>query len=267
MRLSTVIVGAACVLLGALPWMSALAGPEKQPLRSPGNLRLDDLAPKSAEELDQELFSPAGQPAAQPSPEQTGPRASETLDKQLRKELGRAGQSEADNPLVDIARMMHQVGQRINKADSGQETQQMQGQILSNLDTLLEQARRQCQACQGACQPGQQAVAQRQKIELPRDIEAAKHVKRKNSGGGADPSRAIAGPDRVSPAMKVIHQPNMEEMRSLLKALWGELPERERQQMLQLPVEEFLPKYELLIEQYFKRLAEQQDQPAVGRGR
>jgi len=28
--------------------------------------------------------------------------------------------------------------------------------------------------------------------------------------------------------------------------------------MLQLPIEEFLPKYELLIEEYFRRLAEEQ---------
>jgi hypothetical protein len=42
-----------------------------------------------------------------------------------------------------------------------------------------------------------------------------------------------------------------------MKRLWGGLPERARQQMLQTPVEEFPPKYEEQIEQYFRRLAEE----------
>ncbi len=39
------------------------------------------------------------------------------------------------------------------------------------------------------------------------------------------------------------------------EAALGALPERAREQMLQLPAEEFLPKYELEIEDYFRRLA------------
>ena len=42
-----------------------------------------------------------------------------------------------------------------------------------------------------------------------------------------------------------------------MKELWGALPERARQQMQQLPVEDFPPKYERLIEEYFRRLAEE----------
>ena len=51
----------------------------------------------------------------------------------------------------------------------------------------------------------------------------------------------------------------MTRMRKVMEELWGELPPRQRQQMLQLPVEEFLPKYELLIEEYFRRLAEEKE--------
>ncbi len=39
--------------------------------------------------------------------------------------------------------------------------------------------------------------------------------------------------------------------------LWGQLPPRARQQILQPPVEEFPPKYETQIEDYFRRLAEE----------
>jgi hypothetical protein len=50
----------------------------------------------------------------------------------------------------------------------------------------------------------------------------------------------------------------MAQMNDLLKDVWGQLPERMRQQMMQSSVEEFLPKYELLIEDYFKALSNRQ---------
>jgi hypothetical protein len=43
-----------------------------------------------------------------------------------------------------------------------------------------------------------------------------------------------------------------------MKDTWGHLPARAREQMLQNPPERFLPQYELMIERYYKRLAEQQ---------
>ena len=53
----------------------------------------------------------------------------------------------------------------------------------------------------------------------------------------------------------------MAEMMAVIKQVWGELPEKERQQMLQSSVEEFLPKYAELIEQYYRRLAEGRKEP------
>jgi hypothetical protein len=44
----------------------------------------------------------------------------------------------------------------------------------------------------------------------------------------------------------------------LIKQLWGHLPEREREQMLQSFSGEFLPKYELELEKYYRKLAEEQ---------
>jgi len=40
-----------------------------------------------------------------------------------------------------------------------------------------------------------------------------------------------------------------------MKDLWGKLPERQRQQMLQPLREDFLPKYASEIEAYFRALA------------
>ena len=46
-----------------------------------------------------------------------------------------------------------------------------------------------------------------------------------------------------------------------MKSLWGNLPVRSREQMLQSFSDEFLPKYEIEIEQYYRRLSEEQGKP------
>lgn len=53
-------------------------------------------------------------------------------------------------------------------------------------------------------------------------------------------------------------KPSIEEVHAMMRQLWGELPERARQQMLQSSVEQFTPKYQTLIEDYYRRLAEEQ---------
>ena len=68
------------------------------------------------------------------------------------------------------------------------------------------------------------------------------------SAASASPRSAGDGKDRKL---------NRDELRAAIRQLWGELPEHARAQMLQSPVEEFPPKYEVLIEEYFRRLAEE----------
>jgi hypothetical protein len=43
----------------------------------------------------------------------------------------------------------------------------------------------------------------------------------------------------------------------LLRQVWGHLPPKIRDQMQSGLIEEFLPKYERLIEEYYSRLAEE----------
>lgn len=45
-------------------------------------------------------------------------------------------------------------------------------------------------------------------------------------------------------------------MQDMLRELWGHLPEHERQQVINSTIEKFVPKYESLIKEYFKRLSE-----------
>lgn len=139
---------------------------------------------------------------------------------------------------------MQQVQGLVGKAETGEKTQQLQAGIVARLDELLKAAR-QKQQCKGGQSSSKEAA--------PRQSSAQPPPKTPGQGKPKSPKTAKAQPGKPGG-----YRPNMAEMNEVLKRVWGELPEREREQMLELPVEEFLPKYELLIESYFKRLAEEQ---------
>ncbi len=63
---------------------------------------------------------------------------------------------------------------------------------------------------------------------------------------------------RKACASSQAEKPDMADMRDLLKGVWGQLPERQREQMLQSYEEQFLPKYEQMIADYFRSLAEEE---------
>jgi hypothetical protein len=183
-------------------------------------------------------------------------RAAAGLDEQLLRELGRAAELQPDSPLLAVARTMQLAGERIAKSDSGKETQELQSRVIANLEELLKQARSQCQGGgKPSDKPGQK-VGPRDTVAQPK---TQKNPKRKASGGGRDPTPAIASPNQFGPGATPSQQPGKEVWGDLVKALWGELPARQREQMAQFFDEEFLPKYELLIEQYFRRLAKEQE--------
>jgi len=172
------------------------------------------------------------------------------IDDELRRELGGAAQSESDkdaNPLLSITRQMRDVQARINQADGGKRTQKLQQQIVGELERLIQQARKAAKACKpGTSQP--QGISPRTPIGQPP----------KPGTGGQNPSNKPAtGSAPRPPDGGQIRKPNLEDVRSMMKQLWGELPGQARQQMLQSPVEELPPKYEVLIEDYFHRLSEQ----------
>src|SRR5205814_6675598 len=77
------------------------------------------------------------------------------------------------------------------------------------------------------------------------------------SAKGAGRTAARDSTDRLDrTTAKPVDKGAVDEM---VKALWGQLPARSREQMLQSFSDEFLPKYELDIEQYYRHLSEQQD--------
>ncbi len=173
------------------------------------------------------------------------------VDRELFKDSGvrPGGEPEkAENPLLAVSREMRKVEGLIGRSECGPPTQQLQGRIVAELAELIQAARKRCG--QGSSvQPAAAKAGPRPQTEPPKEKPGAGQAK-----PGSQPA-AVANPQAQGTRSERL---SMEQVISVLSQAWGSLPKRERQQMLQLtPPEEFLPKYERLIEDYFKRLAEE----------
>lgn len=225
---------------------------EAQQPRSLDEQLLDDLNTDPLDDIDRELFGPGeeqGRAGEAPDPD------GGDLAERLKRELGAAGISEDDDPLLEVARRMREVEGLIGQNDSGPATQGLQKQIVAGLDDLIQQARKRCGQCKSGKKPGSKSSRR-----VPSDSPAGPPGPKKGSGGGKQPGPTVAYKhDKPNPARAPVRRVDVGQVREAMRQLWGMLPEREREQMMQLPAEEFLPKYELLIEEYFRRLSEEKD--------
>ncbi|MGA2059194.1 MAG: hypothetical protein ABSG67_01840 [Thermoguttaceae bacterium] len=201
---------------------------------------LKNLKAQSKSDIEREVFGPdEKKDKLQTGAGQGGP----DLNQRLQRELGAAAEKENDNPLLNIAQSMFQVRQRMAQSDTGPATLNLQKQIVVDLDLLIDQAKKSGQ-CSSMCSNPQQSA---QNPSGSRPKPGAKAAQKPgNKPAGASSARSPEGPPR---------KPDMEEMRSIINNLWGELPPHVREQMLQTPVEEFIPKYQDLIEDYFRDLS------------
>lgn len=177
------------------------------------------------------------------------------LDEDLRRSLGEdLGQSspadDPHSPLERIGTQMRSAQQLLAERDGAGRATRLQDQIVKDLDALIKKAQRQKKQSQQGGKPsgGSQRPDARPQGGQPGDSSAEGQQPAADSTEG---TREGAGEASTA---------DRDAGRSeLLKNLWGHLPERVRQQMLQSPDDEFLPKYEFEIEQYFRRLAEDPD--------
>jgi hypothetical protein len=127
---------------------------------------------------------------------------------------------------------------------AGKTATPVQRAVLSDLVKLIADLSKQCQCCNGQCSAGQ--------CNSP--PKPGQNPKPGKPGSGRTAARDSTDRLDSSTAKPV----DKGEVKETVKALWGHLPERAREQMLQSFSDEFLPKYELEIEQYYRRLSEEQ---------
>jgi len=173
-------------------------------------------------------------------------------------ELGVTRVSDDVLPLLSVAGQMRDVQKMLGRAECGATTQHAQRQIVDSLDRLLLEAQERCGAAAAACDKGGDKRPPDSAAPCGKPGDGQKPGMTPDNSGkapaGAD-GRQGGGAPRLDAGQRQI----------MLKRLWGELPPRQREQMLQLPVEEFLPQYEIMIEDYFRRLSEQKGTNEAGR--
>lgn len=201
---------------------------------------------RPGESLDQELLRNLDDPFQERDPQPPAEPASKPKDERRGNIDERLGDD--SDPLVNVARRMHDAAALLDKANGGPMTQYLQDEIITDLDAIIKQAK-QSAGKQGGT-GAQQSVGR----------TAAGQPKPAGQGGGKSNDQTATGSSNreTSSASRKV---DPERLQSLMKRVWGSLPERAREQVLQLPAETFMPQYETLIEDYFRRLSDSNNPP------
>jgi hypothetical protein len=149
---------------------------------------------------------------------------------------------------------------RLDRRQTDQPTQGFQQSALARLASALETLK----PGPPSNKPGGKPSNQTGQPGLPRDatpkvVSGAQAGQPKTRPGqetgkpGTSPGKAAAGEGPEGTGRQPAAQ-----VRLAMEHYWGSLPARQREQMSQFPpAEDFLPKYEWLLQEYFRRLAEQ----------
>jgi len=210
---------------------------------------LDDLL---LDDLDNELLKGLGNKAAEgqglpPGQDVVRPEPS-GLDRRLLEQLGQGEDlgNEKSDPFLQIGEQMRTVEELISRRDTSEKTQRMQQQIVDDIEKLIDEMKKKCAG--GQCNSSSQSSSSQNND--PKSVSKAGSGENRGGSKPARDSELRVGRSDESDA-------RVAQVMDMLKQVWGHLPPRVREQMQSGMAEEFLPKYERLIEQYYQRLAEE----------
>lgn len=159
---------------------------------------------------------------------------------------------------------MRQVAERIgDQSDTSTETRDLQRRVVADLDRLLELAKQQQRQQRNAGNPPPQPRDPRPRPDEPQPNPGEAEPQPMPTEAGAtsgegerrrDDDDASESTDLTDPGED--REAQLAERRRLVKDVWGHLPPRMREELMNLQTEEPLPKYEDLVNAYFRALAE-----------
>jgi hypothetical protein len=172
----------------------------------------------------------------------------------------REGKEDADREAADMEQKLKEITNRLSKNletaeqklkenDPSDPTQQVQRDIVKDLDDLIEQMKRQQQQQQQSSSSSQQ-----------RNQQARKNKMRQNQASNQQPQPNQDNQDQNQQGKNArggnSREQQMSKIADLYKDIWGHLPETLRQEMNQYAREQFMPKYNELLKQYYATIAE-----------
>jgi hypothetical protein len=197
--------------------------------------------PKPANPLDAELLKNLGgdDPQKKKKPESKPQQAP-----------GAGGKSDSDDPLVRLSRQIREAESRLRLNESGEETQRLQRDIAEDLEKLIaqieerqQQQKSQKQSGKGTPQPGKPGDQKQ-----PGRQKGSEGDSSKPSDNSSENLRKMAD-KKADPG----------KLKNMLEEVWGMLPERQRQDVMQSSVDDFPVKYQYVIEEYFRTLLERRE--------
>ncbi len=183
---------------------------------------------------------------------------------------------EVQETINRLSKNFRTVETKLQKKDPGAGTQSVQKDILKDLDELIDQTQKQeeqmqkeqkeqnQQQQQGQKKSGQskrQRMMQAQRNRQQRNRTARRQqrpgqqnqLSRRQQGQMQDQPQGDGNPMGEKDAAKRAFSPKVAD---LYKDIWGHLPETLRQEMTQYTREQFMPKYNELLKQYYATIAE-----------
>jgi hypothetical protein len=222
---------------------------------------LKDLGPDPlAAELDGDMPADKTESDKQKTKESSPkkPEASgDALDQELLKGLGEGedlGEKGAgDDPLARLIREMRDVENLIARRQADEDTVARQEKIVRQINELIRQAQKQRQSGGQSSSAGTSGKGAQQTAKSRESSQPERRMAPSNDTAESPAQQSSKKTRKQSP-----ERPDMADMREVLKGVWGQLPERQREQMLQSYEEQFLPKYEQMIADYFRSLTEEE---------
>ena len=172
-----------------------------------------------------------------------------------------AGEDVGGSPLASVVNGMRRAESLIRDQADDKVAVPVQREVVAQLDRLIAQMEKQCQG--GSCnkpKPDSQKQASKRTQSKPGQCD-----KEGECDKPGQPGQKLAKKANQSGATSFGGAPNAAEAEApedLMKAAWGHLPERVREQMLQGAGGEFLPEYREALQQYYRRLAERSAEEA-----
>ena len=164
---------------------------------------------------------------------------------------------ESKNPLAVIRNSMIAAATILMHGDVSSRSVDVQTQILGDLDALIEKIRKETQedsqkkksSQQSNSQAGSKAAQkQSSNAKLPTSIPNEQQSQSQQVANGNQPGKAQLNSGKT--------EVNLADNIRLGEGVWGHLPERVRRQMIASGTVKFLPKYQTLIEEYYRRVAD-----------
>lgn len=193
-------------------------------------------------------ISPRAAAQDQAGPRESQPQPEEKRESDLSRRLVReAGGEQADDVMSEIIRLMEASSRRLEiDFDTGPQTEAVQEEILKNLDLAIAEASRRTRSRSSG--PPSSSSDKRRRPESKGETD-----KSRKTGATSDAKEASEeAPPGVRPEAVQLPSGELRELRSG----WGNLPLREREEMIQGSDEAFLDRYREWIERYYRALQE-----------